>query len=130
MTTVTEKKTYTTDSDMSSSDAEFSVSHSRPKPITQRHLSSSSLSSSSSTKKSRRRLSEQTTDLVPQTFQVARTTTTKSVQGPDGESVQETETVQTEKKDDNGLKLRLVLNLDIEIELKAKIHGDLTLALL
>ena len=30
----------------------------------------------------------------------------------------------------DGLKLRLDLNLDIEIELKAKIYGDLTLALL
>ena len=32
--------------------------------------------------------------------------------------------------DQDGLKLRLELNLDIEIELKAKIYGDLTLALL
>ena len=30
----------------------------------------------------------------------------------------------------DGLKLRLELNLDIEVELKAKIYGDLTLALL
>ena len=30
----------------------------------------------------------------------------------------------------DGLKLRLELNLDIEIELKARIQGDLTLALL
>ncbi|CEN61071.1 hypothetical protein ASPCAL07737 [Aspergillus calidoustus] len=34
------------------------------------------------------------------------------------------------KKEDTGLKLRLDLNLDIEVELKAKIYGDLTLALL
>jgi hypothetical protein len=33
-----------------------------------------------------------------------------------------------EKK--NPLKLRLDLNLDVEIELRAKIHGDVTLALL
>jgi len=32
--------------------------------------------------------------------------------------------------DQDGLKLRLELNLDIEVELKAKIYGDLTLALL
>ena len=32
--------------------------------------------------------------------------------------------------DQDGLKLRIELNLDIEIELKARIHGDLTLALL
>jgi len=30
----------------------------------------------------------------------------------------------------DGLKLRLELNLDVEVELKAKIYGDLTLALL
>ncbi len=30
----------------------------------------------------------------------------------------------------DGLKLRLELNLDIELELKAKIVGDITLALL
>jgi hypothetical protein len=35
---------------------------------------------------------------------------------------------QNEKK--NPLKLRLDLNLDVEIELRAKIHGDVTLALL
>ncbi|KAI9376318.1 hypothetical protein BJX61DRAFT_490993 [Aspergillus egyptiacus] len=35
-----------------------------------------------------------------------------------------------EKDEDTGLKLRLELNLDIEVELKARIHGDLTLALL
>lgn len=37
------------------------------------------------------------------------------------------------KKEESGkqpLKLRLDLNLEIEIELRAKIHGDLTLALL
>jgi hypothetical protein len=34
-----------------------------------------------------------------------------------------------DKKSDT-LRLRLDLNLDIEITLKAKIHGDLTLALL
>jgi hypothetical protein len=32
--------------------------------------------------------------------------------------------------DQDGLKLRLELNLDIEVELKAKIYGDLTIALL
>jgi len=32
--------------------------------------------------------------------------------------------------DYDGLKLRLDLNLDIEIELKARIRGDLTLALM
>lgn len=32
--------------------------------------------------------------------------------------------------DKDGLKLRLELNLDIEVELKAKIYGDLTIALL
>lgn len=32
--------------------------------------------------------------------------------------------------DQDGLKLRLELNLDVEVELKAKIYGDLTLALL
>jgi hypothetical protein len=32
--------------------------------------------------------------------------------------------------DQDGLKLRIELNIDIEIELKARIHGDLTLALL
>ncbi|RDW61174.1 uncharacterized protein DSM5745_10672 [Aspergillus mulundensis] len=30
----------------------------------------------------------------------------------------------------DGLKLKLDLNLDVEVELKARIHGDLTLALL
>ncbi|KAL4763359.1 uncharacterized protein BDW70DRAFT_131557 [Aspergillus foveolatus] len=32
--------------------------------------------------------------------------------------------------DQDGLKLKLDVNLDIEVELKARIHGDLTLALL
>jgi small subunit ribosomal protein S8e len=32
--------------------------------------------------------------------------------------------------DQDGLKLRIELNLDIEVELKARIQGDLTLALL
>ncbi|KAL3463421.1 hypothetical protein BJX64DRAFT_257269 [Aspergillus heterothallicus] len=32
--------------------------------------------------------------------------------------------------DEEGLKLKVDVNLDIEIELKARIHGDLTLALL
>ncbi|OJI96583.1 hypothetical protein ASPVEDRAFT_35976 [Aspergillus versicolor CBS 583.65] len=32
--------------------------------------------------------------------------------------------------DEEGLKLKLDINLDIEVELKARIHGDLTLALL
>lgn len=32
--------------------------------------------------------------------------------------------------DQDGLKLRLELNIDVEIELKARIQGDLTLALL
>jgi len=32
--------------------------------------------------------------------------------------------------DEEGMKLRLELNLEIEIELKARIHGDLTLALM
>jgi len=32
--------------------------------------------------------------------------------------------------DQDGLKLRLDLNLDVEVELKAKIYGDLTIALL
>jgi len=32
--------------------------------------------------------------------------------------------------DEEGLKLKLELNLDVEVELKAKIYGDLTLALL
>ncbi|KAL4778945.1 hypothetical protein BJX76DRAFT_342120 [Aspergillus varians] len=39
----------------------------------------------------------------------------------------------SEKKgidDQEGLKLKLDVNLDIEVELKARIHGDLTLALL
>jgi hypothetical protein len=35
-----------------------------------------------------------------------------------------------DKDEDSGLKLRLELNLEIEVELKARIHGDLTLALL
>jgi hypothetical protein len=35
-----------------------------------------------------------------------------------------------EPRDKSGLKLRLDLNLDVEVELKAKIRGDLTLALL
>ena len=37
---------------------------------------------------------------------------------------------QSDMMDQDGLKLRLELNLDIEIELKARIQGDLTLALL
>ena len=37
---------------------------------------------------------------------------------------------ESEMMKQDGLKLRLELNLDIEIELKAKIYGDLTLALL
>lgn len=32
--------------------------------------------------------------------------------------------------DQEGMKLRLELNLEIEVELKARIHGDLTLALM
>ncbi|KAJ5206782.1 hypothetical protein N7491_002588 [Penicillium cf. griseofulvum] len=32
--------------------------------------------------------------------------------------------------DEEGMKLRLELNLEIEVELKARIHGDLTLALM
>ncbi|CAL5872775.1 uncharacterized protein PFLUO_LOCUS7044 [Penicillium psychrofluorescens] len=32
--------------------------------------------------------------------------------------------------DEEGMKLRLELNLEIEIELKARIHGDLTIALM
>lgn len=32
--------------------------------------------------------------------------------------------------DEEGLKLKLELNLDVEVELKAKIYGDLTIALL
>ncbi|KAL3494405.1 hypothetical protein BJX62DRAFT_234281 [Aspergillus germanicus] len=35
-----------------------------------------------------------------------------------------------EPRDSSGLKLRLDVNLDVEVELKAKIRGDLTLALL
>ena len=37
---------------------------------------------------------------------------------------------QKDPMDQDGLKLRIELNIDIEIELKARIHGDLTLALL
>ncbi|RAK98185.1 uncharacterized protein BO80DRAFT_447790 [Aspergillus ibericus CBS 121593] len=37
---------------------------------------------------------------------------------------------QMPEQEDTGLKLRLDLNLDVEVELKAKIHGDITLALL
>ncbi|KAJ5455388.1 hypothetical protein N7475_010509 [Penicillium sp. IBT 31633x] len=32
--------------------------------------------------------------------------------------------------DEEGMKLRLELNLEIEVELKARIHGDLTIALM
>ena len=32
--------------------------------------------------------------------------------------------------DEEGMKLKLELNLEIEVELKARIHGDLTLALM
>jgi hypothetical protein len=39
-----------------------------------------------------------------------------------------------EKKEDldeeEGMKLKIELNLEIEVELKARIHGDLTLALM
>jgi hypothetical protein len=35
-----------------------------------------------------------------------------------------------EPRESSGLKLRLDVNLDVEVELKAKIRGDLTLALL
>ena len=41
--------------------------------------------------------------------------------------------VNQEKKsldDEEGMKLKLELNLEIEVELKARIHGDLTLALM
>ena len=37
--------------------------------------------------------------------------------------------LQSELKDQDGLKLTLEANLDIEIELKASIRGDLTLSL-
>ncbi|KAH8549477.1 hypothetical protein BGW37DRAFT_103283 [Umbelopsis sp. PMI_123] len=35
-----------------------------------------------------------------------------------------------ERSDNKALRLRLDLNLDVEIELKARVHGDVTLALL
>ncbi|KAL4863029.1 hypothetical protein BDV12DRAFT_34315 [Aspergillus spectabilis] len=138
MTTITEKQTYNDSDDMYTSEGELSdiepmpLSLSSAKPITQRRLSSSTASSSANAPKSRRnhKLQRQTRDLVPQTQQVAPKTTTKSIQRPEGEDIEQADTIQTEKKEDNGLKLRLDLNLDIEIELKAKIHGDLTLALL
>lgn len=44
--------------------------------------------------------------------------------GPDGGSGGD------KMMEQDGLKLRLELNLDVEVELKAKIYGDLTLALL
>ncbi|KAF3767044.1 hypothetical protein M406DRAFT_350380 [Cryphonectria parasitica EP155] len=43
---------------------------------------------------------------------------------------QEQQVAAPKKKKKNPLKLRLDLNLEIEIELKARIHGDLELALL
>ncbi|KAL2848430.1 hypothetical protein BJY01DRAFT_246442 [Aspergillus pseudoustus] len=46
---------------------------------------------------------------------------------PETQSIQATD---PKKDEDTGLKLRLDLNLDIEVDLKARIHGDLTLALL
>ncbi|KAL3470572.1 hypothetical protein BJX99DRAFT_239270 [Aspergillus californicus] len=65
----------------------------------------------------------------------------QSISSRDQESQQQAQNIQNgainraggKKKtidDEEGLKLKLDVNLDIEIELKARIHGDLTLALL
>lgn len=65
----------------------------------------------------------------------------QSISSRDQESQQQAQNIQNgainraggKKKtidDEEGLKLKLDVNLDIEIELKARIHGDLTIALL
>lgn len=55
-------------------------------------------------------------------------------QPPQNQNVQNGSVSRADEKksvdDQDGLKLKLDVNLDIEVELKARIHGDLTLALL